>query len=120
MHHKDETLYHIYTSNQTFEIHVDLLLLLLSNSKNYHYVLIKDFNGFMTNKTKHRGKNHFCRYCLQCISSSRISGCCVKNCLPVDHTKSVLLPEENEYVNFQNFERLTKAPLIIYGDFTFN
>ena len=30
-HHKDETPYHIYTSKQTFEIHVDLLV--LSNSK---------------------------------------------------------------------------------------
>ena len=39
-----------------FEKHVDLLQ--LSNSKNYH-VLIKDFNRFMTNKTKHHGKKHF-------------------------------------------------------------
>ena len=28
--------------------------------KNFHYVLIKDFNRFMTDKTKHHGKKHFC------------------------------------------------------------
>ena len=35
----------------------------------------------------------------------------------INHTKSVLLPEENEFMNFQNFKRLTKAPLIMYGNF---
>ena len=37
-----------------FEKHVDLLQ--LSNSKNSEYILIKNFNRFMTNKTKHRGE----------------------------------------------------------------
>ena len=27
--------------------------------KNSHYLLIKDFNRFMTNKRKHHGKNNF-------------------------------------------------------------
>ena len=47
-------------------------LLLLSNSKNPHYVLIKDFDRVIdyvlikdfdrviTNKTEHHGKKHFC------------------------------------------------------------
>ena len=34
----------------------------------------------------------------------------------INHTKSVLISEEKEYVNFQNFKRLTKAPFIIYCD----
>ena len=42
--YEDETPYRIYTSKHIFERHVDLL------SENFHYVLIKDFNRFMTNK----------------------------------------------------------------------
>ena len=61
--YKDETPYRIYNSKQSFEKYVDLLL--LSNSKNSHYVLIKDFNRFMTNKSKYTRRQHFCRYCLQ-------------------------------------------------------
>ena len=56
---------------------------------------------------------------LKCFSSSRILECHVKNCLAINHVKSVLLPEENEYVNFQNVKRLTKALFIIYGDFKY-
>ena len=37
--------------------HVDLLL--ISNTKKLLYVLIKGFNRFMTNKTKHHDKNIF-------------------------------------------------------------
>ena len=56
--YEDEIPCCIYTSKQTFKKHVDLLL--LSNSKNYHCVLIKDVNRFMTNKARlHRKKNIF-------------------------------------------------------------
>ena len=41
----------------------------------------------------------------------------MKNCIVIHYTKSVLLLEENEHVDFQNFKRLIKAPFIISGDF---
>ena len=78
--------------------------------------LIKDFDRFMTNKTKHHSKKHFCKYCLRCFSSSNVLKCQAKNCITIDNTKSVLLPEEGTYINFQNSAKLTKAPLIIDGD----
>ena len=43
----------------------------------------------MTNKTRHHDKNHSCQYCLQCCSSSKVLECHVKNCLPINHNKSV-------------------------------
>ena len=44
--YENETPYCIYTLKQTFEKYVDLLV--LSNSKNSHYVLIKNFPRSMT------------------------------------------------------------------------
>ena len=63
--YKSKTPYHILTSKQTFEKHVDLLL--ISNTKNSNCALIKNFNRFMTNKTK-----PFLSHCLQCFSSLKI------------------------------------------------
>ena len=51
--YEDKTAYRIYTSKQTLEKHVDLLL--LSNFKNPHYVLNKDFDKFMTKQNKASG-----------------------------------------------------------------
>ena len=56
--YENKTSYCIYTSKETSEKHIDLLILL--NTRNLHYILIKYFNRFMTNKTKHHDKKHFC------------------------------------------------------------
>ena len=55
--YEDKRPYHIQTSKQNFEKHVDLLQ--LSNSKISCYLLIKIFDRFMINKTRHHGKNIF-------------------------------------------------------------
>ena len=68
----------------------------------------------MTNKTKHYGEKHFCQHCLQCLSNSKVT---FKKGLAINHTKSVLLLEENEYINFQSFQRLEKKPFTIYCDY---
>ena len=47
----------IFTSKQTFEDSIDLLLL-IKNDKS-HYVYIQDFNTFMFHKTKIKIKNGF-------------------------------------------------------------
>ena len=75
-------LRHIYNSKGTFEKHVHLLLLL--NTKNSHYILIKDFNRL----------------------SSRI----LKSQIGI---KPVLLPEEGTYNEFRIFKRLVKASFVI-------
>lgn len=55
--YEHKTPYRIYNSKQIFEKHVNLLL--SSNSTNSDYVLIRDFDIFLTNKTKHHGKKTF-------------------------------------------------------------
>ena len=36
-------------------------LLLISDKNKSHYVYIKDFNRFMSKKTKNKNKKHFCK-----------------------------------------------------------
>ena len=54
-------------------------------------------NSFMTNKTKHHSKKHFCRYCFQYFSSSGILESQKENYLAISHLKSVLLPKEGTF-----------------------
>ena len=68
----------IHISKETFEDQMNLLLITEDEKK--HYVLIKDFNAFMYNPTKHKEKKHFCMFCLQCFSSERILANYVNNC----------------------------------------
>ena len=46
--------YPIFVSKEKYEKHMELLL--ITENENKHYVLIKDFNRFMYNQTKHKEK----------------------------------------------------------------
>ena len=48
--------------------------------KKRHYVLIKDFNTFMYDYTLHRGRKHFCRYCLQACRTEEILNFHIRDC----------------------------------------
>ena len=62
--YENKVKYPIYMSKKCCEDkHVDLLL--IGEESKRHYVVIKDFNTFMYNYTLHRGRKHFCYYCLQ-------------------------------------------------------
>ena len=63
------------------ENHVDLLL--IGEEGKRYYALIKDFNTFMFDHTLHRGRKHFCRYCLQAFSSEEILKCHIIDCLKI-------------------------------------
>ena len=53
--------YPVYKSKEKFN---DVLnLLLITKGKEQHYALIKDFNKFMHNQTKHKERKHFSMYC---------------------------------------------------------
>ena len=47
----------IHISKETFEDQMNLLLITKDEKK--HYVLIKDFNAFMFNQSKHKERKHF-------------------------------------------------------------
>ena len=57
-------IYPVHISDEKYEDRIDLLLIIDDN--------IEGFNRFMYNKTKHRNKKHFCRYCLQCFVSAKV------------------------------------------------
>ena len=108
--------YPIYVSKEKFEDHMELLL--ITEDKNKHYVLIKDFNRFMFNQTKHEGKKHFCMHCLQCFSSEEVLSTHKDNCIQVNGTQAVKMPDkDNNILKFNNFHKQQPVPFVIYADF---
>ena len=82
----------IYISKEKFKDQMNLLLITKNEKK--HYVLIKDFNTFMYNQSKHKNKKHFCIYCLQCFSSERILANLVNNCLMINGKQAINMPKK--------------------------
>ena len=108
--------YPIYVSKEKYEDHMELLL--VTENENKHYVLIKDFNKFMYNQTKHKERKHFCMYCLQCFSSERVLNNHKENCIQVNGQQAIKMPDkDNNILKFNNFHKQQPVPFVIYADF---
>ena len=108
--------YPIYVSKEKYEDHMELLL--VTKNENKHYVLIKDFNKFMYNQTKHEHRKHFCMHCLQCFSSYRVLNNHKDNCIQVNGTQAIKMPDkDNNILKFNNFHKQQPVPFVIYADF---
>ena len=107
-----------YENGQSFAFKDQINLLLITKDEKKHYVLIKDFNSFMYNQTKHKNKKHFCMYCLQCFSSERILANHVNNCLTINGAQAINMPKQGENIlKFNNFHKQLPVPFVIYADF---
>ena len=114
--YEDGQPFPINISKDTFEDQMNLLLITKDEKK--HYVLIKDFNAFMYNQSKHKERKHFCMYCLQCFSSERILANRVSNCLTINGAQAINMPKQGENIlKFNNFHKQLPVPFVIYADF---
>ena len=108
--------YPIHVSKEKYNNQINLLLITEDDKK--HYVLIKDFNSFMYNQTKHKESKHFCMHCLQCFSSERVLNNHKDNCIQVNGTQAVKMPDkDNNILKFNNFHKQQPVPFVIYADF---
>ena len=89
-----------YEKGQPFPIHISkeefedqMNLLLITKDEKRHYVLIKDFNAFMYNQSKHKEKKDFCMFCLQCFSSKRVLVKHKSNCLTINGKQAINMPK---------------------------
>ena len=107
----------VYISKEKFKKHINMLL--ITEGENKHYVLIKDFNKFMFNKTKHQHRKHFCvYYCLQCFSSDEVLNNHKTNCMTINGKQAVKMPDkENNILKFENCHKQLPVPFVIFADF---
>ena len=107
--YEDKIIYPICLSDQSFNDVLDLLLI------NNHYVLIKDFNRLMFNKTKSKNKKWFCKSCLQCFCNKKILNEHGKDCLLINGKQRIKL--EKGFIKFNNFNKRIHCPFKISADF---
>ena len=99
-------------SKEKFKDHIELLL--ITENENKHYVLIKDFNRFMFNQTKNKNKKHFCMYCLQGFSSEKILNNHKENCIQINGSQSIKMPNKSNNILYFNNHHKTTTCTICY------
>ena len=113
--YEEEQFYPIYISKEMNDKVLNLLL--ITKVEKQHYVLIKDFNKMMYNKTKHKQRKHFCMFCLQCFSADKILEKHKSNCMVINGQQAIKMPEPGSKIEFNNHHKQMLAPFVIYADF---
>ena len=111
--------YPIRISKAKFPDHIELLWF-GTNDKKYeksHYVLIKNFDRFMSSFTKYKARKYFCLSCLHCCCSQRTLEMHREDCLAINGTQAIKMPPEGSKINFQNHKNMLPVPFVIYADF---
>ena len=131
---RKKAVFPIYISPEHYDDHLELLYLeetleeedLGSRVPRSHYVIIKDFNRFMYNFSKHKERKHFCMHCLQCFYSNENLAKHKVNCIVINGAQATQLPEKYNDKNgiertpcvyFQNYHKVLPVPFCIYADF---
>ena len=113
--YEEKQKFPIYISKEKYQDHMELLL--ITEDENKHYVLIKDFNKFMYNQTKHEHRKYFCMYCLQCFSREDVLTEHKNNCISINGKQAINMPEKGDKVYFKNHHKQLPVPFVIYADF---
>ena len=113
--YEEKQTFPIYISKEKYQDHMELLL--ITEGENKHYVLIKDFNKFMFNQTKHEHRKYFCMYCLQCFSREDVLTEHKNNCISINGKQAINMPEKGDKVYFKNHHKQLPVPFVIYADF---
>ena len=69
----------------------------------------------MYDHTLHRGRKHFCRYCLHAFSTEEILKRRIKDCFKINGKQRIIIPKKGEYVKCKNYWK-KKSLLMIYAD----
>ena len=111
--------YPIRISKAKFPDHIELLWI-GTNVEKYeksHYVLIKNFDRFMSSFTKYKARKYFCLSCLHCCSSQRTLEMHREDCLAINGTQAIKMPPKGSKIYFQNHKKMLPVPFVIYADF---
>ena len=99
--YENKQFYPSYISKQHNEDVLNLLLMAKDEKK--HYVLIKESDSLMFNKTKHKNKKRFCMHCLQRFSIDEIMSNHKVNCMVINGEQAIRMPQKGKNtLQFQN------------------
>ena len=82
-----------------------------------HYVYIKDFNRLNYNVTKSYHTKHFCLCCLQPFTSEDRLEAHKGDCLIINGTQRIEMPQPGSQVYFYQHQKQLPVPFVVYADF---
>ena len=98
-----------YKSKHNLTREKQIILLMISNGENWHYLVVKSLSGLLTGITSNH-KEDF--YCLNCFHSYRTKKICENR----DYCSVEMPTKDNNTIKYNHGEKSIKLPFVVYAD----
>ena len=116
MPHNTKKIEIAYKSKHNLTREKQVILLMISNGENWHYLVVKSLSGLLTRITSNH-KEDF--YCLNCFLSNRTKNklkSLKKICKNCNYYNVEMSNEDNKIIKYNQGEKSIKSLFIIYAD----
>ena len=116
VHHNTKKIQVAYKSRHNLTCDKQVILLMISNGENWHYIVVKNLPGLLKGITSSH-KEDF--YCLNCFRSHRTKNkleAHKKICENHDYCNVEIPTKDNNIFKYNQGEKSIKLPFVIYAD----
>ena len=114
--HNTRKIHVAYKSRHNLTCDKQVILLMISNGENWHYLAVKNLSGLLRGITSTHKED--C-YCLNCFRSYRTKNKCKelkKICENHDYCHVEMPTKDNNIIKYNQGEKSIKLPFLVYAD----
>ena len=104
-----------YKSKNNLTQKRQIILLMISEGKKWHYLVVKNLSGLLRGTTSNHKEDFYCLNCFHSYSTKNKLEAHKKICENHDHCH-VEMPTKNNNIKYNHGEKSMKLPFVIYAD----
>ena len=114
--HNTEKIEITYKSKHNLTREKQIILLMISNRENWHYLLVKGLSGLLTGITSNHTEYFYCLNCFHSYRTKNKLEAHKKICENRDYCRVEMPTKENNTIKYNHGEKSIKLPFVVYTD----
>ena len=105
-----------YKSKHNLTREKQVILLMISNGKNWHYLVVKSLSGLLTGITSNHKEDFYCLNCFHSYRRKNKLEAHKKICENRDYCRVEMPTKDNNTIKYNHGEKSIKLPFVVYTD----
>ena len=105
-----------YKSKHNLTREKQIILLMIGNGENWHYLVVKSLSGLLTGITSNHKEDYFCLNCFHWYKTKNKLEAHKKIFENHDYCRVEMPTEDNNVIKYNHGEKSIKLPFVVYAD----
>ena len=114
--HNTKKIQVAYKSKHNLTCDKQLILLMISNGENWHYLVITNLSGLLRGITSNHKEDFYCLNCFCAYSTKNKLEAHKKICENHDYCHAEMPSKDNNTIKYNQGEKYIKLPFVVYAD----